>query len=616
MSYETFFQLHDAPFRLPPDPDYYFPCQRQREGLETLIYSINAGEGFVQITGEPGVGKTLLVRNLLDRLGDETLTALILHPRLSAEELFRVILIDLGVDVAGMEEMGKEPLLRAFRDVLLAKGEQGIRTVVIIDEAQELPPDSLEELRLLSNLETSKSKLLQIVLVGQPELEERLRQPGLTQLYQRITIRYRLTPLSLAETGEYIRHRLSIAGRSDAGCFPWQTVEKIFRLSRGIPRRINILCERSLMAAYVDSSPVVRSRHVERAWHSIEPDAPPAARKGRGWPLVAALAVLPLLATVGWYVSHRVSLVPPAAESGREKQPPLAAAGQPTSATGAASRPTPVPVQEDRSVRPPAAASRLPALISLPPRWTCITLDRDSGAGLVWQGKGHGPEHRFILTGELPALGVYILARDQEETPFLFHQDAFFSWEGQKALAATLWQQVGEGAGPPRAVPVLVTAARPAGEVADAKRRIQAIRSMLLAWADSWRELDIDRHIRFYDSSLVTYRAFRDMPTIIGRDAFYRKKQQLFARTSALTLQISDPLCIIEPNDPDAAVILFRQRYTSPSYVDEGVKVLYLRHRRGPDAGPSSWRIQGRLWLPIDRRGAKGGREGQEGHDG
>jgi general secretion pathway protein A len=171
MAYEKFFGLKETPFRLTPDPDYYFPSDVHKEALQTLLYSIRAGEGFVQITGHPGTGKTLILRTILRQLGDEVTTALILNPRLSPEDLLRVILEDLGLDPFQIEGKTREEHLRYFRDFLLGKAQEGQKIVVIIDEAQNLPSETMEELRLLSNLETEKEKLLQIILVGQVELE-------------------------------------------------------------------------------------------------------------------------------------------------------------------------------------------------------------------------------------------------------------------------------------------------------------------------------------------------------------------------------------------------------------------------------------------------------------
>jgi len=213
MSYEEFFHLKDAPFRLTPDPDYFFPSAVHKEALDTMVFSINAGEGFVLITGNPGSGKTLLVRTLLRQLGDKVNLALVLNPTLSPSELLRVILDDLHVfNMDEIEQMSKEKLLRLFRDNLLENAARGIKTIIIIDEAQNLPKETLEELRMLSNLESDKEKLLQIILVGQLEFEELLKHDDMKQLAQRISIRYRLQPLSADETGGYVRHRLEVAG--------------------------------------------------------------------------------------------------------------------------------------------------------------------------------------------------------------------------------------------------------------------------------------------------------------------------------------------------------------------------------------------------------------------
>lgn len=273
MDYKKFFGFHEAPFHLTPDPAYFFPSDAHREALQTLLYSIRAGEGFVQITGDPGTGKTLLIRTILRELRDEVTTALIFNPRLSPHELLRTLLEDLGLDPGLVENLAREPLLRRFRDFLLAKAEQKQRVVVIIDEAQNLPLDTLEELRLLSNLETEKEKLLQIILVGQRELEAVLERPEVRQLHQRITIRYRLEHLRRSDIPSYIGHRLRVATPQDQDvgpAFAPKALEAIFRISKGTPRLINIVCERSLMAAYVEDRKTVEMEDVKKAYLSIK----------------------------------------------------------------------------------------------------------------------------------------------------------------------------------------------------------------------------------------------------------------------------------------------------------------------------------------------------------
>lgn len=313
MAYEQFFGLHEAPFRLTPDPDYFFPSDVHNEALQTLLYSIKAGEGFVQITGEPGTGKTLLLRTILRQLGDEVKTALILNPTLSAQELLRVILEDLGLEYAHMQDRSKEELLRYFRDFLLSRAQQGIKTVVIVDEAQNLPNETMEELRLLSNLETEKEKLLQIILVGQRELERKLALPELRQLNQRITIRFRLKPLTKTDTISYIYHRIRIAGGGEHIRFTHTVLGRIYKLSKGVPRLINIICERALMAAYVAGKNTVEKEQIKKALESIvgeEELRVPAPRLRPATVLLGALLVIVAGSAAGY-----LFYAPPAEEA-------------------------------------------------------------------------------------------------------------------------------------------------------------------------------------------------------------------------------------------------------------------------------------------------------------
>lgn len=305
MAYEQFFGLKDAPFRLTPDPDYFFPSDVHNEALQTLLYSIRAGEGFVQISGDPGTGKTLLLRTILRQLGDEVKTALILNPTLSAQELLRVILEDLGLDPSHMEAKSKEELLRYFRDFLLSRAQQGIKTVVIVDEAQNLPNETMEELRLLSNLETEKEKLLQIILVGQLELERKLQLPELKQLNQRITIRFRLKPLNKTDTISYIYHRIRIAGGGEHIRFTHTVLDRIYKLSKGVPRLINIICERALMAAYVVGKNTIEKEQIKKALESIvgeEELKVPAPRLRPATALLGALLLVTAGAGAGYFL--------------------------------------------------------------------------------------------------------------------------------------------------------------------------------------------------------------------------------------------------------------------------------------------------------------------------
>jgi len=247
--YQSFYGFAEKPFSLTPDPRYLYRSESHADAFELLRYAIERREGFVVITGDIGTGKTTLCRALFDRTDPHTFTALLLNPFLSEEDLLEAILQDLGVLSRGEERQPtKEELVNTLHDFLLTLIPLNSRAVLIIDEAQNLPPPILEQIRILSNLETDTEKLLQIVLVGQLNLIPLLRSEELRQLDQRVSIRYQLKPLTEEETGTYISHRLAIAKASNDVVFSPAAQALVYRYSRGVPRRINMLCDRALLA--------------------------------------------------------------------------------------------------------------------------------------------------------------------------------------------------------------------------------------------------------------------------------------------------------------------------------------------------------------------------------
>lgn len=247
--YKRFFGLNRNPFEISPDPYFLFPTDRYNEALASIVYGIRRRKGFVVMTGEVGTGKTLLVRCLLELLTRQQVSfANVFNPLLSGTDFLHYIAGDLGMKCV---DHSKSSLLLALNEFLIARYRKGLTTVLIVDEAQHLLPEVLEEIRLLTNLETSQEKLLQILLVGQPELERRLDSPDLRQLKQRIALRCRLEPLEQQETSSYILQRLKRAGMKDGeSLFPPETIDILYQSSRGIPRLINTLCENSLIVAF------------------------------------------------------------------------------------------------------------------------------------------------------------------------------------------------------------------------------------------------------------------------------------------------------------------------------------------------------------------------------
>lgn len=290
--YRTFFGFTERPFQLVPNPAYLFLSKSHEEALAHLTYAISQGDGFVEITGEVGTGKTTLCRVFLESLTDSTEAAYIFNPKLNAAQLLKAINDDFGIDSA--DDTIKD-LIDSLNRFLLKKKSENKTVLLIIDEAQNLEPEVLEQLRLLSNLETSTSKLIQIVLVGQPELRAKLDSHELRQLGQRITLSCMLQPLTFNETCDYIRHRLHIASTRPGIGFSRAAMKAVYRYSGGIPRRINIICDRTLLAAFAIDSRKVTGRTVRFAERELK-----QGRTDRKWrvfkPAMVAVSLLLLIA--------------------------------------------------------------------------------------------------------------------------------------------------------------------------------------------------------------------------------------------------------------------------------------------------------------------------------
>lgn len=254
--YLNYFGLSDNPFSIAPNPDYLYMSPRHKEALAHLTFGLRESGGFVMLTGEVGTGKTTVSRKLLQQLPDNTQVAMILNPTLSAIELLATICDELGIDYDA-----EQASLKQYTDKILSKlaenHKAGTNTVLIVDEAQHLLPEVLEQLRLLTNLETNREKLLKVVLIGQPELQTLLKRNELRQLAQRITARYHLLPLTASEVKLYVGHRLSVAN-GDVHIFSEGTLRAIHAISGGIPRVINLLCDRALTLAFTKQHPVVK----------------------------------------------------------------------------------------------------------------------------------------------------------------------------------------------------------------------------------------------------------------------------------------------------------------------------------------------------------------------
>jgi general secretion pathway protein A len=265
--YRKHFNLNENPFSIAPDPRYLYMSHKHREALAHLMYGLKTDGGFVLLTGEVGTGKTTVCRCLLEQLPEDLNVAFVLNPKLTSAELLATICDEFGINYRTEHPSIKE-LVDNINHFLLDAHANGRKTVLIIDEAQNLDPDVLEQIRLLTNLETNQRKLLQIVMLGQPELRDQLARPELRQLAQRITARYHLGPLDRSEIAPYINHRLGVAGHHKK-LFPDKVINKIYRLTNGIPRLINVLCDRTLLGTYVEGREQVNHLTLKKAAREV-----------------------------------------------------------------------------------------------------------------------------------------------------------------------------------------------------------------------------------------------------------------------------------------------------------------------------------------------------------
>jgi len=366
--YTSFFGLNEKPFAITPDPRYLYLSERHAEALAHLLYGINEAGGFVQLTGEVGTGKTTVVRSLLAQTPKNAEIALILNPRMTAPEFLLTICEEVGIGVPDSAAGSGKDLVDILNEYLLRAHAGGRRVVVVVDEAQNLAPEVLEQVRLLTNLETNTQKLLQIILIGQPELRELLGSFELRQLAQRVTGRYHLDPLSSEETAAYVRHRLRVAGATN-DVFTGPALHEVYRLSGGVPRVINIICDRALLGAYsMDrhrvTSNLVRNAAAEVFGRRFTPYWMPWAATG-ATAVVLLLAGVALMAFQPWKsLSSATPADAPknvAASHAPASSPPLKLAATSAGATSAgdtsAGAPAGAPARATPAVAPAAPAS-------------------------------------------------------------------------------------------------------------------------------------------------------------------------------------------------------------------------------------------------------------------
>ena len=388
--YRKHFGLDCKPFSITPDPRFLFLSDRHREALAHLLYGVGEGGGFVQLTGEVGTGKTTLCRALLEQLPETVDVALILNPKLSGLELVGAICDELKVAYP-RETCSLKVLIDQLNHHLLKSHAAGRRTILILDEAQNLSTEVLEQIRLLTNLETAQAKLLQIILIGQPELQTLLARNELRQLAQRITARYHLGELTREETHTYVTHRLRVSG-GHADLFTAGAIDEVYKLSAGVPRLINVICDRALLGAYVEDKRRVDRRTVRRAAREVLPDYRSVPENpASNWAWAAVILVSVLAGSALWWIQYApddlLRGTPAHADGAPQDEPPAEVAATtepaapPTESTGPGGDFT------DTGVLPPPDPAELDALPVPENLGERLAMAVDESAGLrAWNG--------------------------------------------------------------------------------------------------------------------------------------------------------------------------------------------------------------------------------------
>ena len=304
-TFTEFFGFYQDPFKRTPDVEFYYPTQMHVDALDTLQYLIHSDEPFAVLTGEPGTGKTITIKKFINELPANIVSAYILFPNLTPEELFMAILEDFNIHVD--KTLTKNALFARLRDFLIEIGSQGKKAVIIIDEAQNLPNETLEELRLLSNLETEKDKLLKIILAGQPELDEKLNEESLRQLKQRVTLYVKLDNIKQEDIKNYIYSHLEKAGKSYVKIHSG-VVRRIAKITKGNPRLINTLMERTIIAAFLDNSHTITENHLISALSSVNNVMATAHKRksGKAKPFVMIAVIACLAVLVGFLGADKI----------------------------------------------------------------------------------------------------------------------------------------------------------------------------------------------------------------------------------------------------------------------------------------------------------------------
>ncbi len=619
--YKEHFGFAKRPFENTPDPSFLFLSASHREVLASLIYGINSAKGFILISGDVGTGKTTLVQALLKQINPSYLTLNIINPKLVFSDLMTLLAKKLGI------QSGTKNPLEILDDIQKRLKEidmRGQRTILIIDEAHLLSEQALEDIRLLSNIESHDRKLIQIVLVAQSEIHNILQMESVRPLKQRIMINRILTPLNKKDTWSYIAHRLMIAG-SDSQIFNKKALYLIWKRSQGIPRLINHICDNALLIGYSLKANTIGPDIIKEVIDDMDAGYPDNAETSKlsiktAW---FGLAILAIFLIIGGYVSIKclqdkrpsMQICYPISKGNSIKRDAMPIYDsmigkdtlQGTKTESAHSAPAYTKkwpgqgISRDNPITTDHSQGKIISVwtndVYLPAGSHFISICPQEGTAALWKGNESAiPELKEQIKYDWPfSEGLYVMVKYKGH-PFLFGFGQFpLLWDMVSTMDIDLWQKLSDISDDDFVA--MAVSCRKDQKDSSLKDTIE-LRNIVHKWANAWKNKEIKDLMDFYSNLITTYFLDKAKPVVYSKRELLTIKQNVLKRSGLIELSISDPVCLINPGNHHMATVYFHQSYKSEIYEDEGTKILYFSRVIHEKEG--KWKIVARLWVPSN----------------